>query len=198
MVFTISACDGPGGRISGQNPLPRRLRSSPWLSVPACFAIARRIAMFTASYRPLSLCAALAIALAVASWAPIAAHSTSLLPHFALERPTAECQPSGCPTTGSLAHNPVPPSWRVMVVPALPASTARTYIHLLLELFFRPAMTLNSPGIHHCPCLSRSPHVIVMCALYPLFAIMVVRAPPPCCAMDMVSSFGTHLALLRG
>ena len=119
-----------GGAPVARAYSPRRLRTSPWLSVPACFAIARRIAMFTASYRPLSLCAALAIALAVASWAPIAAHSTSLLPHFALERPTAECQPSGCPTTGSLAHNPVPPSWRVMVVPALPSSTARTYIHL--------------------------------------------------------------------
>ena len=62
---------------------PRRLLSSPWRSVPACVAIACRIAMFTgcaaantqligtASYRPCS-CTALAIALAVASWAYIA------------------------------------------------------------------------------------------------------------------------------
>ena len=62
---------------------PCRLRSSPWHSVPACVAIACRIAMFTgcaaantqligtASYRPCS-CTALAIALAVASWAYIA------------------------------------------------------------------------------------------------------------------------------
>ena len=52
MVFTISACDDPGGRVSGftdpvKTDRPCRLLSSPWRSVPACVAIACRIAMFT-------------------------------------------------------------------------------------------------------------------------------------------------------
>ena len=85
--------------------------------------------------------------------------------------------------------------WSFPLCPLLPRALP---LILRSSLFFRPAMTLNSPGIHHCPCSSRSPHVIVMCAFYPLFAIMVVRAPPLCCALDIVSSYGFHQALLRG